>query len=141
LRRPNAPAAENLSATIASTVEQLDVEPTAQGAAGGKPSAPGRGMPARRLLPLERLFLGRRVGDTGRGRKAPSNPLKLLADKSGKSRSRVGFWHGKRPFNRDLWRRVLDIEVFDREWRPITSSDGVVCEVSVVRQRALRSQL
>jgi hypothetical protein len=65
----------------------------------------------------------------------------LLADNSGKSRSRVGFWHGKSPFNRDLWRRVLDIEVFDREWQSVTSTDGVVCEVSVVRQRALRSQL
>jgi hypothetical protein len=77
-------------------------------------------------------------GATGRGRKAPYNPLKLLADNSGKLRSRVGFWQGGSPIDADLLRRVLDIEVFDREWQTVTSSDGVVCEVSVLRARALR---
>jgi hypothetical protein len=41
------------------------------------------------------------------------------------------------PIDPDLWRRVLEIEVFDREWRPVASSDSVVCEVSVLRTRAL----
>jgi hypothetical protein len=64
LRRLNALAAGNLSAMIENTVELLVAAPTAKPAAGGEPSALGRGMPvmpARRLLPLERLFLGRRV--------------------------------------------------------------------------------
>jgi hypothetical protein len=41
------------------------------------------------------------------------------------------------PVNPDLWRRVLETEIFDREWRAVTSSDGVVCKVSVLRKRAL----
>jgi hypothetical protein len=41
------------------------------------------------------------------------------------------------PIDADLWRRVLETEVFDREWRPVTSSDGVVCEVSMLPKRAL----
>jgi hypothetical protein len=73
-------------------------------------------------------------GATGRGRKAPSNSLKLLADNSWKSRSRVGFWLGDAPFGADLWRKVIDIEVFDRKWRPITSPDGVVCDVTLLRR-------
>jgi hypothetical protein len=79
-------------------------------------------------------------GATGRGRKAPSNSLKLLADNSWKSRSRVGFWHGDSAYDAALWCSVINIEVFGREWRPITSPDGVACEVSVLRQRALRVQ-
>jgi hypothetical protein len=64
--------------------------------------------------------------------------LKLLSDNSGKSRSRVGFWQSGSSIDADLWRKVLDIEVFDREWQTVTSPDGVVCEVSVLRTRALR---
>jgi hypothetical protein len=71
---------------------------------------------------------------------APSNSLKLLADNSWKSRSRVGFWHGDSAYDAALWCSVINIEVFGREWRPITSPDGVACEVSVLRQRALRVQ-
>jgi hypothetical protein len=63
-------------------------------------------------------------GATGRGRKASSNPLKLLEDKSGNRGSRVGFWLGEAPFDADLWRKVIDIEMFDRQWRPITSPDA-----------------
>jgi hypothetical protein len=70
------------------------------------------------------------------GRKAPSNSLKLLADNSGKSRSRVGFWHGDSAFDAKLWRLIVKVEQFDRQWRPTTSSDGVVSEGSVLRPRA-----
>jgi hypothetical protein len=76
-------------------------------------------------------------GATARGRKAPSNPLKLLADNSGKSRSSIGFWHGDSPFDADCWRSVIKVEQLDRQWRSTTSSDGVVCEVSLLRPRPL----
>jgi hypothetical protein len=96
---------------------------------------------ARTAIAFPRAIISRSEGgDTGRGRKAPSNPLKLLADNSGKSGSSPTFWHGDSAFEAELWRKILNIEVFDREWRPITSSDGVVCEVSRLRPRALQAR-
>jgi hypothetical protein len=69
-------------------------------------------------------------GDTG----APPNPPKKLNGNNhfgaGKSRSSI-------PQN--LWREVIETEVFaGRSWRPVISSDGVFCEVSTLRPRALR---
>jgi hypothetical protein len=54
-----------------------------------------------------------------------------------------------RPKGRRAWRNspspihapayVLDIEVFDRTWEAVTSSDGVEIEVAQLRNRALVS--
>jgi hypothetical protein len=57
-----------------------------------------------------------------------------------KSGSSLSFWHGDDPFDARLWRKVLDIEVFNWEWRAITSTDGVGCEVSRLRPRALQAR-
>jgi hypothetical protein len=55
-------------------------------------------------------------------------------------RSRGRVWRGDSPFNADLWHHVLNIEVLARRWRSITSSEGVACEVSVLRPRALQAK-
>ena len=128
------------SAMIESTDEQLVVEPIAPPAVEDEPSAPGLGMPVRRLLPVQRLFQGRRGTSTEGGRKATHNPLELLAENSGKSGSRLGFWHGDSAFYAKLWHNVLNIEIFDRPSRTVISSDGVVSEVSVLRPRALQAK-
>ena len=54
------PAVGKPSAMIESTDEQLAVKPTALLAVEDVRSAPGLGTPARRLLPVQRLFQGRR---------------------------------------------------------------------------------
>jgi hypothetical protein len=71
-----------------------------------------------------------RLQDTALG----TNPPKKLNGSNGlqgsKSRSST-------PQN--LLREVIETEVFaGRSWRPVTSTDGVSCEVSVLRARALR---
>ena len=48
--------------------------------------------------------------------------------------------HGDSAFGADLWRNVIEVEQLDRQWRRITSSDGVVCEVSALRPRALQAR-
>jgi hypothetical protein len=75
-----------------------------------------------------KAFLGQ---DTG----APPNPLKkangfnvLRARENGSS------------IPQNLRRKVIETEIFGgREWRQVVSSDGVVCQVSTLRQRTLRN--
>jgi hypothetical protein len=41
----------------------------------------------------------------------------------------------------NLLRDVIEIEIFaGRTWRPVISSDGVSCEVSTLRPRALQKE-
>jgi hypothetical protein len=69
-------------------------------------------------------------GDTG----APPNPPKKLNGINGLQGAKA---RSSTPQN--LLREVIETEVFgDRSWRPVISSDGVSCEVSTLRPRALR---
>jgi hypothetical protein len=38
------------------------------------------------------------------------------------------------PVSKELWRRIVGTEIFDRQWRSITSSDGVMCDVALLRR-------
>jgi hypothetical protein len=93
------------------------------------------------ISPRTAIIPGPEGASTRDGRKAPSNPLKSLADNSRKLKSRGGIWRGDSPFDGDLWQHVLNVEVIARRWRSITSSGGVVCEVSVLRPRALQAKV
>jgi hypothetical protein len=65
---------------------------------------------------------------------APPNPLKKLNGANGLHGSKA---RSSTPQN--LLRDVIETEIFaGRSWRPVISSDGVVCWVSTLRPRALR---
>jgi hypothetical protein len=71
--------------------------------------------------------LGRDIG-------APPNPPKKLNGAKGLHGSKV-----RSSTPRSLLREVIETEIFaGRSWRPVVSSGGVSCEVSVLRPRALR---
>jgi hypothetical protein len=86
-------------------------------------------------LAVQRLFPGRRYPTSPRPTIGPKkqNDFKVLHGR--KSRSSLT----EMPVSREVWRAILDTEVFDRDWRPVTSSDGVMCEVSLLRPRSLKS--
>jgi hypothetical protein len=76
---------------------------------------------------IKKAFLG---SDTGR----PPDPPKKINRTNGLQGPKV---RSSPPQN--LLREVREIETFaGRTWRPVTSSDGVQCEVSTLRPRALR---
>jgi hypothetical protein len=69
--------------------------------------------------------------DTGAPTALPKKTNELNGFRSPKSGSSIG---PKVP------RRVVEVEIFGgREWKPLTSSDGVACEVSTLRPRALQN--
>jgi predicted nucleic acid-binding Zn ribbon protein len=46
---------------------------------------------------------------------------------------------GRASVDPQLWRAIVEVEVFaGRDWREVTSGDGVKSEVAVLRPRALR---
>jgi hypothetical protein len=94
---------------------------------------------AHRKSALERSFRAPRYPYSPPATIAQKNTSTFNGFQGQKSGSSPTFWHGDSAFEAKLWRNVLDIEVFDREWRPITSTDGVVCEVSRLRPRALQA--
>ena len=124
---------------IENTAEQLVVEPTALRAAADVRSAQGLGMPARRLLPVQRLFQGRRGPVPRAVGKQPVTHWNCLP-KNPANLGGIGFWHGDSAFDAKLWRNVLNIEIGNRSSRTVISSDGVVSEASVLRPRALKAK-
>ena len=76
-----------------------------------------------------------RKASLGRDTGAPPNPPKKLNGVNGLQGSKA---RSSPPPN--LLREVIETEVFaGRAWRPVISSDGVSCEVSTLRPRALRN--
>ena len=46
---------------------------------------------------------------------------------------------GRASVDPQLWRAIVELEIFaGRDWRELVSSDGVRCEVTALRPRALR---
>jgi hypothetical protein len=67
---------------------------------------------------------------------APPNPPKKLNGANGLHGSKV-----RSSIPQNLLREVIETEVFaGRSWRPVLSSDGVSCEVSTLRPRALQKE-
>jgi hypothetical protein len=66
---------------------------------------------------------------------APTEPLKKANNFSRFEQPKSGSSIARKPFLDE----VIEAEVFGgREWRQVTSSDGVVCQVSTLRPRALQ---
>jgi hypothetical protein len=71
----------------------------------------------------------------------PSGAAKIIAVRPNRSENLQQNQHAFRPQNQGVRapRHVVEAEVFGgRKWRSIISSNGVVCEVSTLRKRALR---
>jgi hypothetical protein len=92
---------------------------------------------AHRQSALERSFRAPRYPYGPPATIAQKNTSTFNGFQGQKSGSSPSFWHGDNAFEAELRRKILNIEVFDREWRPITSSDGVVCEVSRLQAREM----
>ena len=78
---------------------------------------------------VKKRFLGRSTGGT-------TNPPKKIngANALDKLKSRLRAPPG-------LWREIVAVEVFGgRDWQPVVSSHGVICEIGKLRPRALVSQ-
>jgi len=75
------------------------------------------------------------------GMVCPSGAAKIIAVRPNRSENLQQNQHAFRPQNQGVRapRHVVEAEVFGgRKWRSIISSNGVVCEVSTLRKRALR---
>jgi hypothetical protein len=76
---------------------------------------------------VKKAFLGSTTG-------GPPNPPKKLNGANGLQGSKA-----RSSTPQTLLREVIEIEVFaGRSWRLVTSTDGISCEVSTLRPRALR---
>jgi hypothetical protein len=92
-----------------------------------------RGHYARRV---QRGDFSRAAGtDTALGTNPPKKTRSFNSLQGVKLQSRLS----DKPVTKELWARILDVEVFDRTWRPVISADGVVSEISRLPPRALQS--
>jgi hypothetical protein len=91
---------------------------------------------ANRRLAVQRLISAPRYPYSPPDTIAPKN----ISNSNGLQGAKSGSSLACKPVERDLWARIRDIEIFEREWSLRTSSDGVVCEVSRLRPRALQGR-